>query len=84
MIPDHSWSNGRYTVKMSMETDDSYSSAKLKKITLVMSLKDTPVTQSILCLIFLMYVRIIQCLYYGGQESKIFVFWQGEVLLLTD
>ena len=35
-----------------------------------MSRKYTPVTQSILCLIFLMYVRIIQHLNYGGQESK--------------
>ena len=35
-----------------------------------MSPKYTPVTQSILCLIFLMYVRTIQCLNCGGQESK--------------
>ena len=33
-----------------------------------MSLKDTSVTQSILCLIFLMYVRTIQCLNYSRQE----------------
>ena len=36
----------------------------------VSSLKYTPVTQSVLCLIFLMYVRSIQHLNYGGQESK--------------
>ena len=35
-----------------------------------MSPKYTPATQSILCLIFLMYVRTIQCLNCGGQESK--------------
>ena len=32
--------------------------------------KYTPVTQSILCLIFPVYIRIIQRLNYGGQESK--------------
>ena len=35
-----------------------------------MSLKYTPVTHRILCLIVLMYVRTIQHLNYGGQESK--------------
>ena len=35
-----------------------------------MSLKYTPVTQSILCLIFLMHVATIQRLNYSGQESK--------------
>ena len=35
-----------------------------------MSLKYTPVTQSILYLIFLMYVRTTQRLNYSGQESK--------------
>ena len=37
---------------------------------LVTSLKYTPVTQSILCLIFLMYVSTIQRYNYCGQESK--------------
>ena len=35
-----------------------------------MSLKYTSVTQSLLCLIFLMYVGTIQYLNYGGQEPK--------------
>ena len=38
-------------------SDDSHSSATLKKIMLVMSLNYTPVTQSILCLIFSVHVR---------------------------
>ena len=33
-------------------------------------LKYTPVTQSILCLIFLMYVRTTQHINYGRQESE--------------
>ena len=37
---------------------------------LVMSLKFTPVTQSIKCLIFLMYVKTVRRLSYGGQESE--------------
>ena len=41
-----------------------------KKKIMLMSPKDTSVTQSILCLIFLMYVRTIQLLNCGGQESK--------------
>ena len=36
---------------------------------LVMSLKYTPVTQSILCLIFLMYIATSQHLNYSGQEN---------------
>ena len=43
---------------------------KILKIVLVMSLKYTTVTQSMLCLIFLMYVRTMQCLNYSRQESK--------------
>ena len=35
-----------------------------------MSLKYTLVTESFLCLTFLMYVRTIQHLNYSGQESK--------------
>ena len=35
-----------------------------------MSTEYTPVTQSILCLIFLMCVRTIQSLNYGEHESK--------------
>ena len=42
---------------------------KVEKIVLVMSLTCYPVTQSIPCLIFLMSVRTIQRLNYGGQES---------------
>ena len=42
----------------------------LKKIVLVMSLKYTPVTQSILCLILFMYVRTTQSLKYSGHKSK--------------
>ena len=34
-----------------------------------MSLKYTPVTKSILCLIFLLHIRTIQRLKYGGQKS---------------
>ena len=41
-----------------------------KKNVLVMSPKYTPVTQSIQRLSFLTYVRTVQCLIYGGQESK--------------
>ena len=41
-----------------------------KKIVLVMSLEYRPVTQSILCLIFSMYVRTIQYLNQGGWESQ--------------
>ena len=37
---------------------------------LVKSIKYTPVKQTILCLIYLMYVRTIRYLKYGGQESK--------------
>ena len=37
---------------------------------LVTSLKYTPVTQSMQCLIFSKYVRTIQCLIYGEQESQ--------------
>ena len=55
--------------KKSKRSNDSHSSLKLKKK--FMSLKYTPVSQSILFLIFLMYVKTIQCLNYGGQESKI-------------
>ena len=36
----------------------------------VISLKYTAVTQSILCLIFLMYIKAIQHLNHGGHESK--------------
>ena len=43
---------------------------KRKKEVLVMSLRYTPVTQSILCLIFLKYVGTIQHLNYDAQESK--------------
>ena len=35
-----------------------------------MSLQYIPVTQSILCLIFLMFIRTIQHLNYSGQESE--------------
>ena len=35
-----------------------------------MSLKYTPVTQSILCLSFLMYIRTTQHFVYSGEESK--------------
>ena len=35
-----------------------------------MSLKYTPVAQNTLCLTFLMYVRTVQRLTYGGQESQ--------------
>ena len=54
------------------QTTQSYSSAKLKKMLYVMSPKQTPVSQCILCLIFLMHVRLrtIKSLNYGGQESK--------------
>ena len=44
---------------------------KTENIALVMSLKYTPVTQSILCLTFSMYVRKTQCLNYSRQEPKI-------------
>ena len=43
---------------------------KVAKIMLVMSPKDTRVTQSILCLMFITYTRTIQCLNYSGQEFK--------------
>ena len=36
----------------------------------VMSLKYTPVTQSIICLIFFMCVATMHCLNYSGQNSK--------------
>ena len=36
----------------------------------VMSLKYTPVTQSILCLMFLMYLATVHCFNQGGQGSK--------------
>ena len=36
----------------------------------IISLEHTPVTQFILCLVFLMYVAIIQQLNYSRQESK--------------
>ena len=51
--------------------EDSQSSAKLRerKIVLVMSLKYTPVTQSILCLIFLSSVLTVQRLHYTRQQS---------------
>ena len=45
--------------KKSKRSDSSHSSAKLKKMLLVMSLKYTPVKQSILCLIFLLSVAIM-------------------------
>ena len=45
-----------------------------------MSLKYTPVTQNILCLIFLMSVRATQGLIYEGQESKHFLQYK----ILTD
>ena len=52
----------------------------LKKIVLVMSLKYTPVTQSILCLILFMYVRTTQSLKCSGHKSKKTIcslwFWQ--------
>ena len=41
-----------------------------KKSVLVMSLKCTPVTESILCLVFLMYEANIWCANYSGQKSK--------------
>ena len=50
-------------------SDDSHSSAKSEKV-LVKSLKYTLVTQSILFLIFLLYVATIHQLLYSGQESK--------------
>ena len=56
--------------KNNKHSNDSHSSAKLKKIMLVLLLKYTPVMQSILCLTFSMNVRTTQCLNYGGQESK--------------
>ena len=40
-----------------------------KKVMFVMSLEYTPVTQNVLCLMFLLYVRNVQRLNYGGQES---------------
>ena len=49
-------------------SDDSCSGAKLEKC--VMSLKYTPVTQSILCLVFLMHVETMHHLNYSGQESR--------------
>ena len=69
------WSNfGFNTInaknKKSKRSHDSHLSTKLKKIMLAMSLKDTSVTQSVLCLIFLMYVRIIKRLKQSGRESK--------------
>ena len=49
----------------------THSSAKLKKNQVsYTSLKYTPVTQSILCFIFLVYVRTVQCSNYGGKESN--------------
>ena len=43
---------------------------KTEKIVLVMSCKYVPVTQSMLCQIFLMYVRTREHLNYGGQQPK--------------
>ena len=49
---------------------------------LVVSLKYTPVTQSILCLIFPIYISIIQRLNYGGQESKkLFAVYNFDIIL---
>ena len=50
-----------------------------------MSLEYIPVTQSILCLMFLMYVRTIQSLNYGEQESKkqLAVYDSGTPVTLT-
>ena len=57
-------------------SDDSHSShAILKKSCYLLHVKYTSVTQSILCLIFLMNVRTIQNLNYSGQESKFFFFF---------
>lgn len=44
----------------SKHSDNSHSGAKLTKVVLVVSRKLTPVTQSILCLIVLMYEATIQ------------------------
>ena len=43
---------------------------QLEQKVLIMSLKYTSVTQSILCLILLMYVATMQCLNYSGHESQ--------------
>ena len=51
-------------------SDDSQTSTKLKQTVLVMSLKQTHVTQSILSLKFLIYVESMHCLNYSGQESR--------------
>ena len=56
------------TNKKSIHSDDTHSSTKLKTIVLVMSLKDTPVRQRMLCMTFWVYVRTIQRLNYSGQE----------------
>ena len=56
--------------KNSKPSDDSHSSAKKKKKSCWLRLLCTPVTQNMLCLIFLMYVRTIPFLNYGGQETK--------------
>ena len=45
------------------------------------ALKYTPVTQSVLCLILLIYVRTTQSLNYGGQES--FFFFKLQLMILT-
>ena len=41
-----------------------------EKIVLVTCVKYTPVTQSILCLVYLRCVETMQSLIYGGQEPK--------------
>ena len=58
------------TFKCRAKSNDSHSSAKLKKKSVSNVSQITSDTQSVLCLTFLMYVRTIKSLNYGGQESK--------------
>ena len=70
-VPFHTGGHG--AVKKQEEqlhSDDSHSNAKPEEEMSQIFLKYTSVTQSILCMIFLMYVATIQPLNCTGQESK--------------
>ena len=61
---------GQY--KKSKRSDDSHSSAKPAETSyIVMSPKYKPVTESILYLIFFMYVAITHCSIYSGEEKNV-------------
>ena len=64
------WSYWKKRKRKANAKTNSDSSAKLKKIVLVMLFKFITNMQSTLCLTFSVHVRTIQCLNYSGQDSK--------------